>query len=643
MAALKSKLLLDFSRAPGDVLMMTGLVRDLKLTYQDRFQIGVSTQFPAIWRHNPYICKLDPHDKNVQVVRLGGDSKEAADSMGIGWSRAGAFGGQKMHYATVFHRAFQHHTGLSVPVLKPHGDLHLSEEEKAKPNIDGRYWIIVPGGKTDMTTKWWSLAGYQEVVDKLRARGFRFVQEGATKPMHVHPPLRDVLNLVGRTSVRDLIRNIWHAEGVICGCTFQMHIAGALQKPCVVLLGGREEPWYEAYVNDFGAFPETSSPIQVPHRVLHTLGQLDCCQHAGCWTRRVEPLPDRHSTYNESLCKQPVRTASQTLPACMQMITADHVVEAVMSYYEDTMPPETIVSRDDVYVPPTAAPKMPSLPELLQLTELQSVKQSPPIKPAAATATPRKSTDTARSDVGFDHPAIGGKITICVLLHGDEHHLHRRCLRSICETVPETRVELRVFCNQTGHETENLLRTFPVAFADVDRERRRKYEAMRLAFHDEERPIATPWVVWFDDVAFVRQHNWLTALIGIIANQDPSQKVGAVGRKMTHRLGAVGKDPVKWFRNGSWWQNRHLQTRHGAEAANGDHIHFLSPNFFAVSRAAIRDCSIPDSRIRQNGGGIVIGEQLHQRGYKLKAFDENSQFVVEQDLRRGHFEKYPWT
>ncbi len=36
----------------------------------------------------------------------------------------------------------------------------------------------------------------------------------------------------------------------------------------------------------------------------------------------------------------------------------------------------------------------------------------------------------------LDHPVLGGKITICVCLFGEEHHaLHRRCLNSICQTV----------------------------------------------------------------------------------------------------------------------------------------------------------------------------------------------------------------
>jgi hypothetical protein len=167
------------------------------------------------------------------------------------------------------------------------------------------------------------------------------VQEGAIKELHTHPPLTGVLNAVGQTGVRDLIVNIYHAEGVICGCTFQMHVCGALQKPCVVILGGREEPWYEWYSDHYNAFGDQAQPTRVPHRMLHTLGLLPCCQNSGCWLRRVEKIKDGREDYNKSLCKRPIQLPGRrAVPECMDMIQTSHVVEAVMSYYEDgTMPP----------------------------------------------------------------------------------------------------------------------------------------------------------------------------------------------------------------------------------------------------------------------------------------------------------------
>jgi hypothetical protein len=58
----KKKFILQYHRAPGDTLVMTALVRDLKLTYGDDMLIDVITPYPDIWRHNPYLTPLNAND-----------------------------------------------------------------------------------------------------------------------------------------------------------------------------------------------------------------------------------------------------------------------------------------------------------------------------------------------------------------------------------------------------------------------------------------------------------------------------------------------------------------------------------------------------------------------------------------------------
>lgn len=328
------KFILHFKMAPGDVSMLSALVRDISLTYGDRYAVDVRTNFDAIWRHNPHITAIDSKDPAAEVIKMDyGEAKVKNKTTRTGGiQRAGR---EKIHFVTEFYRFFQEKTRIRVPCLYPHADLHLSDEEKENPRISGRYWIIVPGGKTDMTNKFWSQMRYQEVVDKLRPYGLNFVQEGAVKKLCVHPPLDNVLNVVGLTSVRDLIVNIYHAEGVICGVTFQMHVAGAFHRPCVILGAGREEPWWEEYSNEWNAFGSDCAPVKVPHRYLHTIGLLDCCKTKGCWRQRVQKLNDR-SKHDNSLCKLPVPAeGGQVVPKCQDMITVDHVLESVMWYYEE--------------------------------------------------------------------------------------------------------------------------------------------------------------------------------------------------------------------------------------------------------------------------------------------------------------------
>lgn len=330
------KFIIEFAMAPGDVLMLTALVRDLVLTYGSEYQVDVRTNVPALWKDNPYLTPLFDDDPAVEKLNW----RDTAYHSALDRSQAG----ERIHFARAFHHEFARSTGIHVPCLFPGGDLHLTEEEKSRPLVEGRYWIVVPGGKTDMTTKFWVQAGYQMVVDRLRPWGLRFVQEGATKKFCVHPPLKNVLNLVGMTGMRDLIRNVYHAEGVICGITFPMHLAAVFQKPCVVIAGGRETPSWEEYSDDYDAFGPQCPPVAVPHRFLHTVGRLDCCRELGCGLRRVVALDTgdraRDAKYNEKLCLKPVTAGRQLVPACMSVITPDHVVEAVMSYYEQgVLPP----------------------------------------------------------------------------------------------------------------------------------------------------------------------------------------------------------------------------------------------------------------------------------------------------------------
>jgi hypothetical protein len=326
------KFFIEFGRAPGDMLMVTALVRDLKLTYGDEILVNVrgdkpALDYPDIWRNNPYLSEFGRRDG--VFLKMDAKNSRGADVAAMKLSQSGA----GRHYINSFHTAFTQRTRIPVSLLYSKPDLHLTEEEKANPLVSKPYWVICPGWKTDMTNKSWLVPRWKEVVERLRGHGISFIQEGASKKNHINYPIEGALDLINKTSIRDLIRNIYHSEGVICLCSLPMHIAAALDKPCVVIFGGREEPSYEWYRPDPVAFGR-AEPVKVPHVLLHTIGQLPCCQTRGCWKRRVVPLPDTRTDYNKSLCQMPDKTTcpDQPVAQCMSMITTDMVVDAVLSY-----------------------------------------------------------------------------------------------------------------------------------------------------------------------------------------------------------------------------------------------------------------------------------------------------------------------
>lgn len=313
------KLILKHFLSPGDVLMLTAAVRDLHKSFPDYFITDVRTSCPELWVHNPYISPLSEEDPGVEVIDCEYPLIHQSNTT-------------PYHFVHAFRLFLSDRLGVNI---RPHGmagDIHLATEEKNwLSQVDEmtetpgtRFWMVISGGKTDFTNKWWSAERYQEVVDHFKDR-ILFVQCGSTAAGHVHPRLRNVIDLVGKTDLRQTIRLMYHADGAICPVTMFMHLAAAVEtKPgrpknraCIVLAGGREPSQWEAYPH---------------HQFLHTNGALPCCDNGGCWKSRIEPLGDGDEK-DSSLCLLPVRQQSgEYLPQCLDLIRPRDVIEAVERY-----------------------------------------------------------------------------------------------------------------------------------------------------------------------------------------------------------------------------------------------------------------------------------------------------------------------
>jgi len=312
------RLILHQRLSPGDAVVLTALVRDLALTYPDRYAVAVDTPYPGIWESNPHIVAhgIPAGWEDVPVLT-------PTYSAGIERQKH-----EQVHFLSWMHRDFERQTGVAVPLTKPTPDLHAP----AFPFLPAEgppYWVVVAGGKFDATTKVWDADRFQRVIDLLVPRGYRFVQAGRRGPKEWHPKLQRVTDLVNKSNLRQFIRLIACSQGVLCGVTCAMHIAAAYQKPCVVLAGGREAWWWEGYVRENAGLPGAEQ-LAVPHRYMHTIGRLDCCAHHGCWKQHVIPFDD--GAKPDRLCKQPVAVRRQTIPACLEMISVEQVVAAIRSY-----------------------------------------------------------------------------------------------------------------------------------------------------------------------------------------------------------------------------------------------------------------------------------------------------------------------
>ena len=415
------RLILRHSRAPGDILVMSALVRDLAVAHPGRFRVSVDTPSTDVWRNNPYVVPLKDNADGKPITLSYGDYIPLAAR-------------EPIHFLTSFHRDFEKKTGVKVPLTHPTPDLHLTADEKAARHVPGRYWVLLAGGKLDFTTKHWVYARHQRVVDSLRGLGLGVVQLGGqgSQPSHYHPKLDGTLDLIGQTTLREMMQIVHHADGVVCTITFAMHLAAALGKPCVVTAGGREEWWWEAYHRDNPGLAPVARKLAVSHRYLHTVGRLDCCLKKGCWRNKVLA-----SERDKSFCVYPKQVErGQTVPLCMDMITAEKVVEGVASYYLDG----TLQPPEGMMLPPTTDPTLVDLPDgrRISLTVreagLAPFVAAPPQSPpelAAPLAVHQFAPAPAAQPAPppgrlIDAPEVGGRLTFFVLCYGDYPDMHRR-------------------------------------------------------------------------------------------------------------------------------------------------------------------------------------------------------------------------
>lgn len=296
------KLLLKNHLSPGDVLCMTSAIYSLHKMHPGRFEVAVETSCPAVWEHNPDVVAK-------------GDGFEAVQTH---YPLIDQCNQRAVHVLQGYCDFLANFLGVQVPLLTNRPHLYLSSQElswmsqvQEKVGRQTKFWLVNAGTKQDYTTKQWPW--FQEVVDKLQGR-VQFVQVG--KSEHLHKPLRGVINLLGMTDDRQLVRLVHHAEGVLCGVTFLMHLAAAFQKPAVVLAGGREPRSWNTY------------PRQV---LLNNVGALPCCRMTACWKSRTVRLEDG-GEQNNSLCENPVFTEPVS-PRCMAMIEAESVCKEISNFY----------------------------------------------------------------------------------------------------------------------------------------------------------------------------------------------------------------------------------------------------------------------------------------------------------------------
>ena len=299
-------------QSPGDIVVMTGAIRDLKKQYP-RYEIAVDTTCIDIWQNNPHISWFNENQAD-KSYRLGYDDIQNSDASG-------------RHFSNAFHIQIEDILGIQLYQSKIWPELYLNDNEKQNRPIigdgyKGKYWLLNAGYKSDFSLKHWGTMNYQEVVDRLKGK-VKFVQVGEDSPNHFHLPIDGAINMIGKTSFREYIRLSYHSEGSIGPVSMHMHISAAFRKPSVIIAGGREPFRWEAYPNQ---------------RYICTNGYLPCCELNACWknwlrqkvTPQIKKQVERDGeNWEDKVCNN----MDEMTAKCMKMITPEMVEKEILGYY----------------------------------------------------------------------------------------------------------------------------------------------------------------------------------------------------------------------------------------------------------------------------------------------------------------------
>jgi ADP-heptose:LPS heptosyltransferase/predicted O-methyltransferase YrrM len=312
--------------------MMTCAIRSLHKAYPGRFEVDVRSPCNEIFQYSPYITPLHPADnqKELNIIEeLKKDENHPPIELeGIKYliahypeiSRSGMTGA---HFSDGHRLFLSKQLGIAIPATGLQPDIFFSPTEIASANpvhkfsqYRGRYWVINAGIKNDYTLKWYN--NYQEVVDLLQGK-IQFVQVGHSA--HTHPALKGVIDLRGKTNLRQLFRVCRDADGLLNCVSMNMVIAAALKKPCVVVAGAREGVRWQ---------------INPDHQFLYRNGVMSCASYDGCWKSRTEECINKH-----------LKTGQ---PLCMELIRPEDIARSIELYYLGGRLPELDTMKNNFTV-----------------------------------------------------------------------------------------------------------------------------------------------------------------------------------------------------------------------------------------------------------------------------------------------------
>jgi hypothetical protein len=274
------RLLIKQYQCPGDILALTASLYSLHNQYPRQFLTATHTNHPSIFMNNPHHIPQSQYDIEIEagLDLIHKSCQEPISMIGAFCDNIGKQLGIQLRAST----------------NKPH--VHLTAQEKIPPkNLPKRYALINSSYKADCELKHWGFDNYQEVVDKYR--DIEWIQIGQS--CHKHLPLNGAINLIDKTTVRQLLVLANHCTFSLSHFTFLSHAVAAFNKPSICVMS-REPPSWQYYPNQ-----------------RHLFAHLPC---SPCWLSN----------------KKDCRNLVDGTPLCSKLITPEmvlHEIELIMKFF----------------------------------------------------------------------------------------------------------------------------------------------------------------------------------------------------------------------------------------------------------------------------------------------------------------------
>jgi ADP-heptose:LPS heptosyltransferase len=275
--------------APGDIMCLTAVAKNIKLAYGNSILIDVRSAYDTIFVNNPFVQRImDVHNGDFQQVDFHRYLRTT-------------------DYMTAWHMDGEDKFKIKIPIVQKLPELYLSPEEKRPfPDLPSDYLVCMNGHKQDTTTKHYT--HYREVIEQLN---IPVVLVG--RKDHVYQEIPTAINWIGKTdNLRTLFRLIHNSRGCFGGITSLLHFSAALDRPYVALWGGREP---RDYIN----YP----------KLLKIYGS---CPHSPCWSLFTQKNDDythpKESPY-KIYCDMPHKDG---YASCLSNLDPNYVVDKIKCF-----------------------------------------------------------------------------------------------------------------------------------------------------------------------------------------------------------------------------------------------------------------------------------------------------------------------